>query len=275
MSIRNILVAFNGTPEAASAVRLAAMLAKQNNAHLTGLYPHSMPAQAFPMDAYVSQLVIDTLEGQEKENAVRVRSEFETLMQDEELTRRAEFFPVRGYPNDVIVRFARTYDLTVIAQPGDSPPDRFHEPDPDTIAVQSGRPIMIAPRSFLGGAVPRRSVLAWDGRRSAARAMSDAMTMLEGSEHVTVLHVGDETEVRGTGWDIMEHLGRHDIEAELEILPKNGRAVADIVLDTCLNKQAGLLVMGAYEHSRFSEAILGGVTRDVLRKTDTPVLLSH
>ncbi len=38
---------------------------------------------------------------------------------------------------------------------------------------------------------------------------------------------------------------------------------------------AGLLIMGAYEHSRFGEALLGGVTRDVLRQSRIPVLVAH
>ena len=39
--------------------------------------------------------------------------------------------------------------------------------------------------------------------------------------------------------------------------------------------RVGLLVIGAYGHSRLSEFILGGVTRTVLRHMTCPVLLSH
>jgi nucleotide-binding universal stress UspA family protein len=38
---------------------------------------------------------------------------------------------------------------------------------------------------------------------------------------------------------------------------------------------AGLLVMGAYGHSRFREAILGGATRDMLEAAEVPVFLAH
>ena len=38
---------------------------------------------------------------------------------------------------------------------------------------------------------------------------------------------------------------------------------------------AGILVMGAYEHSKFSEDLLGGVTRDILENADLPLLMSH
>jgi nucleotide-binding universal stress UspA family protein len=38
---------------------------------------------------------------------------------------------------------------------------------------------------------------------------------------------------------------------------------------------ADMLVMGAYGHSRFREAILGGATRDMLEKSEIPVFLAH
>ncbi len=37
----------------------------------------------------------------------------------------------------------------------------------------------------------------------------------------------------------------------------------------------GLLVMGAYGHSRLRELVLGGVTRKVFQQMTVPVLMSH
>jgi len=34
-------------------------------------------------------------------------------------------------------------------------------------------------------------------------------------------------------------------------------------------------VMGAYSHSRLREIVLGGVTRDILRDMNVPVLMAH
>ena len=36
-----------------------------------------------------------------------------------------------------------------------------------------------------------------------------------------------------------------------------------------------MVVMGAYGHSRFREAILGGATRNMLEQADIPVFLAH
>jgi nucleotide-binding universal stress UspA family protein len=54
-----------------------------------------------------------------------------------------------------------------------------------------------------------------------------------------------------------------------------GRDVADVLLEAANDMAADLLVMGGYGHSRFSEMILGGVTREVLRRAALPVLMAH
>ncbi len=52
-------------------------------------------------------------------------------------------------------------------------------------------------------------------------------------------------------------------------------AVSDIVLTQVAALGADLLVMGAYGHSRLREMILGGVTREILRKMSVPILMAH
>jgi nucleotide-binding universal stress UspA family protein len=42
-----------------------------------------------------------------------------------------------------------------------------------------------------------------------------------------------------------------------------------------LDRNADLLVMGAYGHSRLREAVMGGATREVLNTTRVPVLMVH
>ena len=51
--------------------------------------------------------------------------------------------------------------------------------------------------------------------------------------------------------------------------------VSDIILRLCDDRGANLIVMGAYGHSRFREAILGGATRNMLENADVPVLMAH
>lgn len=276
MSIRNILVAYNGTETADRAVRLAAHMARRLDAHLTGLFAHSLPHSYTQMEAYLTADAIMALDESGAKAEANVSEKFNALIEAEEQGLRTTFLCEQGFPNDTISQFARTYDLTVVGQPDATRNGSPHtNPDPDTIALQSGRPVLVAPRGYERMETSRGAIVAWDGKRAAARALSDAMDLLEDEDNVTVLHVGDENEVRKPGRDIMEHLSRHGMSVALNTQPRAGLAISDIVLNTCAETDAGLLVMGAYEHSRFSEMILGGVTRDVLARTHIPVLMSH
>jgi len=54
-----------------------------------------------------------------------------------------------------------------------------------------------------------------------------------------------------------------------------GKPVADCILSHATDLGAGMIVMGGYGHSKLSEQIFGGVTRDMLRGSPVPILMSH
>lgn len=276
MSVKNILVAFNGTEASMSALRLAIALAKSNDAHLTGLYVNAPSTHYANIGAWLPDDTMAMLMDRQREHAAKIETGFAEACVAEGMTDRTGFLVVNGQPNMRFAEFARAYDMVVIGQPKTGFWEDQQQPNPDIVALQSGRPVMIAPRGFAAKDLDGGAVIAWDGKRAAARALSDAMDMLRATSMVTVLHVGEnEGDVRQPGADIMEHLSRHEIKAELRVEPKAGRSISDVLLDTCKAEGAGFLVMGAYEHSQFSEELLGGVTKDVLVKTRLPVLMSH
>jgi nucleotide-binding universal stress UspA family protein len=88
-----------------------------------------------------------------------------------------------------------------------------------------------------------------------------------------VLTVGEEPR-RHPGDDVMALLGRHCIAARRLVRPPS-RGTSATILATAAEVGADLLVMGAYEHSKFSEDFLGGVTQDILTGAGLPVLMSH
>jgi nucleotide-binding universal stress UspA family protein len=144
---------------------------------------------------------------------------------------------------------------------------------PDRIALLSGRPVLIVPRGHDPNAKHAHSVIAWDGSRAAARALSDSLGLLEAEGQVTVLTIGDDSTPRPIS-EVMQHLGRHGIRADHDHIAADP-GLARALLAYCREKRPGLLVMGAYEHSKFREDFLGGVTARVLRNARLPVLLSH
>ena len=59
------------------------------------------------------------------------------------------------------------------------------------------------------------------------------------------------------------------------MLAKTLPDVADVITRHARDRNAGLLVMGAYSHSRLREALLGGATRHMLERAEIPVLMAH
>ena len=274
MSIKNILVSYNGTDAAARAVRLAAALARRYDAHLTGVFAHTVPFSLVQMETYLTEAALRIMADSASETEAQVEADFHEIINEEEQGIRTSFFHEQGFPNDVLIRLGRTHDLIVLAQPDDSA-NVYSDASPDDVAMRSGRPVLVAPRGFEKFEIAHGAVVAWDGERAASRALADAMDLLEDKHEVTLLHVGTEDQIRRPGQDIMEHLSRHGLEASLSVQAPGKLSTSDIILNTCAERDAGLLVMGAYEHSRFAEMLLGGVTRDVVARTHIPVLMSH
>ena len=70
-------------------------------------------------------------------------------------------------------------------------------------------------------------------------------------------------------------LSRHGIRAEVSILARTMPRISDVMMRFANEHDCELIVMGAYGHSRFRESILGGATRDLLERTEIPLLMSH
>jgi nucleotide-binding universal stress UspA family protein len=62
------------------------------------------------------------------------------------------------------------------------------------------------------------------------------------------------------------------VKAELHELARTG-STEETLAAACARLQAGLLVMGAYGHSRMREYLFGGVTRYFLEDVTSPALL--
>ena len=122
-----------------------------------------------------------------------------------------------------------------------------------------------------------RVMVCWDGGRQAARAIADAMPLLEKAGKVEVVIVanerGKEDEIEGA--DMGQHLARHGLKVDVKRISGGKIDVADVLLSHVADSGTDFIVMGGYGHSRLREFILGGVTHSILRSMTAPVLLSH
>lgn len=146
---------------------------------------------------------------------------------------------------------------------------------PERVVLSSGRPVLIVPYAGRFDTLAGHVVVAWNESREAARAVNDAMPLLERARKVTVFQVDPEDEHGGAAAELARRLAHHGVRAEAHHTVSGGLAAGEVLLSTIADLAAECLVMGAYGHSRVRELTLGGVTRTVLAHMTVPVIMSY
>ena len=172
-----------------------------------------------------------------------------------------------------LVEYARLRDLTIVSVP--EPYDQWYA---EAIIFGSGRPTLVLPES-----PPFRPfelntvVVAWDFSRPAARAVADAVPILEKAKIVRIVTVTNEKviDTKHSSEELAKNLSRHGIDVIVDQVDAAGRSIGDSLTREIASYNADLLVMGAYGHSRFREFVLGGATQSMLSKPLLPILFSH
>jgi nucleotide-binding universal stress UspA family protein len=171
-------------------------------------------------------------------------------------------------------RLARTFDVAIVSQTEPEklgPEDRIVE----AALFESGRPVIVVPYIQKDGLKLDRALVCWDGSRTAARALADAMPLLEFSKSIELVAVGNGHKGDTVRFaDVDKHLARHGLKAEVKQITADVD-VASTILSHAADSSADFIVMGGYGHSRLREFILGGVTRGILGAMTVPVLMSH
>jgi nucleotide-binding universal stress UspA family protein len=177
---------------------------------------------------------------------------------------------------DLFGRIARRFDLAVVAQ---AEPDQGGAQDLmiEAALFQSGRPVIVVPYIQRAPLTLDRVLIGWDGSRTAARAIGDAMPLLAGAKAVDIVVVAtvraksDEI----TGAAIARHLARHGLSVDVKRIVAGDTDVANTILSHAADSGTDFIVMGGYGHSRLREWVLGGATRGILQSMTVPVLMSH
>ena len=144
------------------------------------------------------------------------------------------------------------------------------------LVMHVARPVLLVP-SGVNHLDLENIVVGWKETLETRRAISDALPMLKRAGHVTVVEIAaiaDITAANDRLKDVVAWLGRHGIAAEAMSAISQGNDAAE--LDAIAQqKNAGLLVAGAYGHSRLREWALGGVTRNLMLHPARCSLVSH
>lgn len=272
MSIKSILCAYSGESAKSSGLHRAIQLARHHGAWLTGVMPHGRPYLESQFAGQVPSSVLQALEDADNAQIAEIRDRFETETAAAGLASKTEFVDLDTRTGASVAAFARGFDLVVCGVQSDLLSAAHLMAHPDLIALRSGRPVVVVPDAYESDALADHAIVAWDGKRSAARALGDAMPVLEEKARVTVLTIGSDP-VPGVE-RILQNLERHGIAAELANRARH-KSVAATILETAAELDARLIVMGAFEHSKFTHDVIGGVTTDVIRDARVPVFMSH
>jgi len=276
MALKNLMVAVDVNPAAAARVDYAIALADRHQAHLTGLFVQAPPNVPGYVLAQIPPEARSAHDEATRDLEDRARERFDEAVRRSGATARAEWRSAAGHPTTVAALHARYCDLMLIGQ-SDPEAEAFSVPEPDAMVLMSGRPMLIVPYAFRVAEPGGHVVVAWNAGREAARAVADAMPILERADKVTVLSVNPDPYAMGDqpGADIALHLARHGIRAEAAHIRSKSVDPADALLSRVSDLGGDMIVMGGYGRTRLRELVLGGVTRKILHEMTVPVLMSH
>lgn len=210
--------------------------------------------------------------GKSRRNAEDLIAAFEAAAAKSGVSREAILQKCKTFEvPELLAEYARLRDLTIM-------PESQDQSYAEAVIFGSGRPTLILPqnprsRPFELGTV----AVAWDFSRAAARAVSDALPLLERAKRVRVVTVLNEKHLdrKHSAEELSKNLARHGIDVVLDRVDAEGRPIGEVLEAYVASHAADMLVMGAYGHSRLREFVLGGATQSLLSKPPLPVLLSH
>ncbi|MDJ0628038.1 MAG: universal stress protein [Rhodobacter sp.] len=279
MAYKTIVTVVTDLDIDASALQAAIKIGRHQDAHLDILCLGIDRTQPGFYYAGANALVIQDNLVQAQAEAETLESKVNDLMKGQDLnwavssatTQMAGLTPF-------VAHRTRLADMVVLSKPYG--PGRGHENEAivEACLFNGHVPVVIVPDGSDFPDVIDQALIAWNESAEALSAIRAALPFLlqATAVDITVIdpppHGPDRSD---PGGQLSQMLVRHGVKAEVSVLAKTMPRVSDVLLRHCGDKNADLLVMGAYGHSRFRESILGGATRNMLEASEVPVLLAH
>src|SRR6056297_4258465 len=173
---------------------------------------------------------------------------------------------------------ARFSDLVTLPQPYGEGRGAELEAVTESALFEGRTPVLVAPGGGTPSPRPRRILLGWNESPEALAAARAAMPLLSMADVVHVVVIDPPTHGPNRsdpGGLISQYLARHDVKVEIDVLSKTLPRISDVLMRHAADMDADMMVMGAYGHSRFREAIFGGATRSILEDAKLPVFMAH
>jgi nucleotide-binding universal stress UspA family protein len=287
MGLRDLLVHVDQTEASLARLRLAVDLASRHGSRLAAIFirdwsPAQLQERRTAELGLVSGEQLDRLHGRIEtsiDNAEeQLRSMLGSLGREHGL--EVEWRRVDGPASVVVAQHARYSDLCALGWYGELDNSSADYSFAEELLFVSGRPVLLIPAAGNFTTLGRHIAVAWNASRPAARAVNDALPLIERSERTTVLTVNPAAFMEPRGAlppeRMVEHLERHGAATDLvriENVPT--RSIAEVLQDKARELGADLIIAGAFGHPKLWEKLLGGVTRDLLDHMRLPIFMSH
>ena len=276
MAYATVMVGLSVDQPNEARLEIAGQLAERTGARVIGITAAEFSPPLYFTSGEKAQKLLDQSRAAIKNRVAVVESEFRGAMQNrvtEVEWRCAEDFPAR-----YIVQQARASDIIVVGEADRGTiADPFVQVSPSDLVMQAGRPLLVV--SDACNWLDLRSVLiAWKDTTEARRAVADALPLLRMATDVTVVEIVEEQADRTAALfrvkDVAAWLSRHGVSASKQVPEECGEA-GELLEGIASEVGAGVVVAGAYGHSRLREWILGGVTRRLVNPSNRCSLLSR
>jgi nucleotide-binding universal stress UspA family protein len=292
MSFKHILVPLFGLDSDRTALDAALAIAREHQAHVQALHAVADPLKTTPLMVDVGVAIAEVVAAAERHAEARsaqARSAFDGWVRANSVAlgdrpamhpgASADFRAEKGQEAELLARFGRLTDLIVMARPKS-------EQALDLVAVavedalfSAGRPVLLIPSDYTAAhleAMLRGSVIiSWNGSIEAIRSISAALPLLQDRPRVRVINVQDSHAGVQSAADLVHYLAWHGVSASVAETTEHGGSIAERLLLAAREAEAGLLVMGAYTHSRLKHLVLGGVTSHMIDAANVPVFMTH
>lgn len=282
MAYKSILTVLTRAADAALAIGAAAKLAQTQDAHLDvlvlGVDRTQVGYSYIGSGAVMMQVSLDRAEAEAREVEAAVAAALAAQGPGLRVSVEAAVTQI-GALGDIVAQRARFADLVVLPRPYGEGKGAETEAVIESAMFEGKAPVLVLPEKGLGNAAePKRVIVAWNQSGEAMTATRLALPLLKAAQMVDITVVDPPPhgpERSDPGGMLCQMLVRHGVHAEVSVLARSLPRVSDVLARHIWDQNADLMVMGAYGHSRFREAILGGATRNMLEKAEIPILMAH
>lgn len=280
--LKTILVHVDGGPCQESRLRAATLLAGAHGAHLVGSAATGLSLASYAVLNGSMTMPVSNRDFQELREAVTVQLDDFVAQADRLGVPGAEARMVEDADRDGLLLQSRYADLVVVSQDFSQDNGRIRGRAerglPQYLALHGARPVLVVPDAYHGKPIPGDALVGWDGSMPAQRAIQAALPLLAqaGTVHLALVNPDLQSGLHGDepGADMAHYLARHGLKVDVAV-ERTRATEGEALMDMARDCHAGLMVTGAFGHSRYREWILGGVTRDVLDHAPAPLLIAH